>query len=133
MKVTKLIREYVEEEVRKAYDSKQNPYVEQAKKDREMIKAFTEHLLEEQKKEIEVFIEANGLVDSWHSYRPYKSSAQAPSFTAAATEAMVKEAQFKEELAAAKRNKIREIMLQLELGANRAELNAMLSSLLEGV
>ena len=133
MKVTKLIREYVEDEVRKAFDDKKNPYSEQAKKDRELIESFKAQLRAEQQEKINAFIETTGMLDAWRDFKPYRVDSSAPAFTAAATPAMMQEAKFKEKIVQAKKNRTREIMLQLELGANRAELNEMLSNLLSDV
>lgn len=42
MKVTKLIREYVEERVSKVYDAKENPYAYQAELDKKKLEDFQE-------------------------------------------------------------------------------------------
>jgi hypothetical protein len=44
MKVTKLIREYVEEQVAKVYDSRENPYSAQADVDRQKLEALEQEL-----------------------------------------------------------------------------------------
>ena len=132
MKVTKLIREYVREQVSKIYDAKVNPYTEQANKDREKIKAFEEELKEHQKKVIEQFISDNELYTKcWDGIKPMSVCTSIPSFYNVLTPSMLNEKQWGEKNKNDKEAKYREIMLALELGANRDELNRMIAELLK--
>jgi hypothetical protein len=134
MKVTKLIREYVEEQVAKVYDAKVNPYSEQAESDRQMLKAFEEKLRTQQREAIEKFISENELFeDGWGGLKPKTVSTTVPGFTYTLTRAIIDEKKWKEENKKAKNAKVREIILTLELGANRQELNDMIAKLMEDV
>lgn len=129
MKVTKLIREYVEEEVGKVYDAKVNPYAEQAKLDYQKIKDFEEQLNEIKYKAVQAFILENGIYNR-NSREPVEPSSN-PSLFSWRTKAMLDEQDWKAKNNDIKKAKIREIMLALELGANRQELNEMIAKLLE--
>ena len=133
MKVTKLIREYVTAKVEEAYSLKRCPYTEQADKDREALKALTDELLAMQEERIQQFcLEHELLEDRWSGgFAPYKIVAQVPSFYHVNTRAMIDEKEWKTELKAQKLAKTREIMVALELGANRNELNEMIAALLK--
>lgn len=135
MKVTKLIREYVEEQVKKVYDSKENPYSAQAEMDKQKLDAFAHELHSQQKKAIEKFMSENEIFeDTWQGItRKTTVPTQVPGFRYYKTQAMIDEKKWREENDRQKRAKIREIMLALELGANRKELEEMLTKLLEGV
>lgn len=135
MKVTKLIREYVEEQVAAAYNSKENPYAAQAAMDKQMLEAFTQELHDQQKEAIEKFIAEHEIFeDGWRGNRQITTaSTNVPSFTWYVTQAMIDEKKWKDENSRQKRDKIREILLALELGANRKELEEMIAKLLEGV
>ena len=132
MKVTKLIREYVEEQVSKVYDAKQSPYAEQAKLDKQMIKDFENDLHKQQRELIETFLAKNQLLDRYHNYQPLTTvSTHIPCFYYAYTQAMIDDEKWESENRKLKKDKIREIMLNLELGANRQELNEMIAKLME--
>lgn len=133
MKVTKLIREYVTDEVSKVYNAKVNPYSEQAKIDREKIEAFKEYLKVLQRVEIEKFISENVLFEEhWGgNIIPYEVSTSTPSFSYVRTQSMIDEKKWKEENTKAKNTKIRDIILSLELGATKKELETMLAELLK--
>ena len=131
MKVTKLIREYVEEQVSKIYHARENPYTKQAELDKQKFEDFKKKLLENQKKEIEKFFNENNVLDGWNDYKPCKPSAQIPGFSRCVTAAMKSEEDWKQENIRQKNAKVREIILALELGANRQELNDMIAKLLE--
>lgn len=132
MKVTKLIREYVEEQVSKVYDSKVNPYSEQAEIDRKKIKALQEELREQQRETIEKFMSETPLFSStWTGFIPIEITTSVPRFYEVYTKVMIDERKWKEENIKAKNSKIRDIILSLELGANRQELNAMIAKLVE--
>lgn len=131
MKVTKLIREYITEQVSKAYDAKNNPYFEQAELDRQKLKAFEEELRNQQRKSIETFLSENELFGRYDSSKITTISTQIPSVSYYLTQAIIDERTWKEENIRAKRTKISEIILALELGANRQELNDMIENLLK--
>ena len=131
MKVTKLIREYVEEQVSKVYDSKENPYSKQAELDKQKFEDFKKELLASQKKEIEKFFDENNVLDGWSDYKPCTPSAQIPGFSRCVTASMKCAEDWKKENIRQRNAKVREIILALELGANRQELNDMIAKLLE--
>lgn len=133
MKVTKFIREYVEEEVSKVFDNRVNPYLEQSLDDSDMINAFKEKLIAQQKKSIEDFMSQVNLFEKDHygNVNRLKYSTSIPSFYNAKTQAMLNKENWDIENQRAKKAKIREIIIALELGASRKELNEMISKLLE--
>lgn len=134
MKVTKLIREYVTDEVSKVYNAKVNPYSKQAEIDRQKLKAFGEELRDQQREAIEKFISENELFEyGWGSEvrRIAKVGTSSPSFSYYYTQAMCDERQWNDENNKNKKAKIRDIILSLELGANKHELEAMLAELLK--
>ena len=131
MKVTKLIREYVEEQVAKVYNSKENPYSKQAKLDKQTIEDFQKELHRQQREAIDTFLANTPLFEGWSNNCPLKVSTSVPGFSRAKTRAMVDEENWKTENSRQKSAKIREIMLSLELGANRQELNDMIAKLME--
>ena len=130
MKVTKLIREYVEEQVGKVYNAKVNPYSEQAELDRQKLKDFMETIREQQQEFINKFLLENPAINTWDN-RPYVKSAETLHFSNWGTQATVNEKKWEQENKRQKDAKIREIMLSLELGANRQELNDMIAKLME--
>lgn len=129
MKVTKLIREYVEEQVSKAYAAKHNPYSEQAKLDAQMIEEFKEKFEQIKLEAVTEFILKNKMFNSYNK-EPIIASVD-PCFYRWRTKAMLDEQAWKDENNKLKQAKIREIMLNLELGANRQELNDMIAKLME--
>lgn len=134
MKVTKLIREYVEDEVAKVYDVKVNPYSEQAKLDRQKIEELKKELVRQQIETITKFTSENELYErgwSTNLMRPYKVSTCIPGFNYCCTQAMVDEEEWKNENTRLKREKVREIIVNLELGATKQELNEMIVKLME--
>jgi hypothetical protein len=132
MKVTKLIREYVTDEVSKVYDAKVNPYTKQAELDRKKLDDLQEELRQQQKEAIKKFMSENELFERhWGNYiEPYEIRTSVPSFGNVLTKAIVDAKKWEEENATAKSKKIRDIILNLELGATRQELDDMLSKLL---
>ena len=133
MKVTKLIREYVTDEVSKVYDAKVNPYSEQAEIDKTKIENLKEELKTQQRETIEKFVSENEVFEEgWRGVtNPYTISTNIPSFHYMRTKAMIDEGKWHNENIKAKNAKIRDIILSLELGANRQELNNMLAELLK--
>lgn len=131
MKVTKLIREYVEEQVSKVYDAKENPYYEQSKMDAQKIAEFKDTLKDITYKAVEEFLSKNNILNSWTDKPEVPSSD--PTFHRWKTQAMLDAATWNKENTQQKNAKIREIMLALELGANRQELNDMIAKLLEDI
>lgn len=132
MKVTKLIREYIEEQVSNVYDAKVNPYTEQAKADKEMLTTFQNDLHCQQKKMLDEFMEKNKLFCDWGNHSPIESiSTSVPGIYRYYTKAMLDEELWRKENNRCKHIKIKEIMVNLELGATRQELNEMIAKLLE--
>ena len=129
MKVTKLIREYVEEQVSKAYKAKENPYSEQAKIDKQKIKDFEKTLNDIAFNAVSEFL-LNNEIFSTYNDEPITASSN-PYFYYWQTKAMMDEKKWNEENTRQKNAKIKEIKLALELGANRQELNDMIAKLLE--
>ena len=130
MKVTKLVREYVTEEVHKAFAAKQNPYAEQAKKDEESIRELSNLIKEQQKLLVGEFVEKNEVHSSW-SGGPYTVSTLCPSFHDMLTPAMKNARAWREENLRQEARKLREILVSLELGANRDELKSMIEELMK--
>lgn len=132
MKITKLIREYVEEQVSKVYDAKKNPYSEQATIDKQKLKDFTAELRQQQQILIDKFLSENEIFeDDWRGFRrKTTASTNVPSFDYCKTQAIMDEKKWTDENTKAKNAKIREIMINLELGANRQELSDMIASLM---
>ena len=131
MKVTKLIREYVEEEVYKVYDSKQNPYSEQASIDRKKIADLRDLLINKQQELIDDFISSTPLFSKYSTDEVAKITPAVTSFYHMSTQAMVDEEKWERENARLKLAKVREIIVNLELGANREELKAMIAELIK--
>lgn len=129
MKITRLIREYVTEEVHKAFSAKENPYAEQAKADEENIRQFRKQLKEQQETAIEHFVRNNNIYRSW-SGGPYGVCISIPSFHDMTTSAMRKAKEWEEESLRQEAQKIRDILVSLELGATKAELKAMIEELM---
>lgn len=133
MKVTKLIREYVTDEVSKVYDAKVNPYSEQAEIDKQKIEKLKEELKTQQIETIEKFVSENEVFEEgWKGViNPYPVHTSIPSFLHMKTKAMINEGNWYKENFQAKNAKIRDIIISLELGASRHELNDMLAELLK--
>lgn len=133
MKITKLIREYVEEQVAKVYDARENPYTAQAEADKLKIEAFEEEIKTQQKEAIDKFLAENELFENdWRGTRRKTTmGTSTPCVSYYKTQAMLKSKEWQEENSRQKKAKTREIMLALELGANRKELDEMLAKLLE--
>ena len=131
MKVTKLIREYVEEQVSKVYDTKINPYSEQAEIDRQKIKDFEHYLRQAQQELIDQFLIELPLFNAYNR-EPTDRKASVSNLSYDYSQNMINEMDWKRENIRKKKDKIKEIMLALELGANRQELNDMIAKLLEG-
>ena len=133
MKITKLIREYVEEQVAKVYDARKNPYAEQAEQDKQKIEAFEQELRDQQKEALDKFLAENELFENdWRGTRRKATmGTSTPCVSYYKTQAMLKSKEWQEENSRQKKAKTREIMLALELGANRKELDEMLAKLLE--
>ena len=129
MKVTKLIREYIEEQVSMVYDAKTNPYAEQANRDRQKIRDFGDTLRKQQQAAIDQFVAEMPVYDSWRDWGPFKPEPRCPDFGRARSKAMMEKERWEKENQKAKAAKIREIMLAVELGANRTELNDMIEKL----
>lgn len=132
MKITKLIREYVEDEVNKVFNAKQNPFSEQAARDREMILAFKEELKAAQQVMLDKFVADNHLMKSDGS-QLYKAEASVPSLFWAQTAAMRNEVEWKTNNKQERSTTIKRILTALELGANRQDLHNMLAELKEKV
>lgn len=134
MKVTKLIREYVEEQVSKVYDTKVNPYTQQADNDRQKLKAFEVKLRNQQRETINKFLSENELFeDNWCSggFRKVECNTNIPCFSHYKTQSIINEKKWIEENKRAKNAKVREIIVSLELGATKQELNDMIAKLME--
>jgi hypothetical protein len=119
----------VEEQVSKAYATKQNPYSEQAKLDAQMIEDFIKRFEQIKLEAVQEFILKNQLFSNYDK-TPIIATSD-PYFSRWRTQAMLDEQTWKNENNKLKNLKIREIMLALELGANRQELNDMIAKLLE--
>lgn len=130
MKITKLIREYVQDEVNKVFNAKQNPFSEQAARDREMILAFKEELRAAQQVMLDKFVADNQLMKDDGS-QLYRAEASVPSFFWAQTVAMRNEVKWKNNNKQERLGTIKRILTALELGANRQDLHNMIAELKE--
>jgi len=130
MKVTKLIREYVEEKVGAAYAAKVNPYTEQANLDKEKLKAYQELICKQQREFLDAILKEVQLFNHWNKEPVTQISTSCPSLMSFKTRAMQQAADWDAENKRLKNAKIKEILLALELGANRRELEEMLSKML---
>lgn len=130
MKVTKLIREYVEEQVSKVYDAKVNPYAKQAEIDLKTIEEFEEQLRSTQQEQIDKFLSEFPLFNSY-TREPTTRKAYAPNFTYDMSQAMQDKNDWDRENTKQKKAKVRDIIIALELGANRQELNDMIEKLMD--
>ena len=108
-----------------------NPYSEQAAIDRKKIEDFKAELQAQQRAALDKFLADNLLFDTWNDYAPAKVGTSIPGFSYVATQAMRDEANWKKEIVSQKKAKVREILMALELGANRQELTNMIAALLE--
>lgn len=129
MKITRLVREYVTDEVHKAFYAKENPYAAQAKADEESIRDFKRLLKEQQEAAVKEFVSRHEVYSSW-SGGPYGVSSCVPSFHDMETPAMKKSKEWEKDRANKEVRKVRDILVALELGANRDELKAMIEELL---
>jgi hypothetical protein len=133
MKVTKLIREYVTEKVSEVYDSRVNPFTEQAKADKEMLDRFEEELRNNQQAMLDGFVSEHELYCYWGDHEPAtKFTATTCSIGNYLTKSMMDERRWRYENNRQKKAKIQEIILNLELGATRKELDEMLANVLKG-
>ena len=135
MKATKLIREYVENEVAKAYESRKNPHKEQAERDKVLISAFRKELKEQQAHMMEKFIVKYGIVGS-RSGLPIPTSdvgTSTPSLYDWATEDMFLAEKWEQQNQRDRARKTREILVNLELGATKTELQEMMQKMLEEI
>ena len=130
MKITKLIREYVIDEVSKVYKAKLNPYKEQAAVDREKILGFRAELKRIQQEAIDKFVDEMNLMNRDGTNR-CTVEASVPHMVWACTEAMVNEQKWEKENRLAEDRKIKEILTALELGATRQDLLDMIAKLQE--
>lgn len=132
MKVTKLIREYVEEQVSKVYDAKENPYTRYAKLDEMKLEDFQNELHKQQRELIDEFFQENDLYHAWSGELVKQMHTKCPDITGSfKTKAMIEKSKWDRENKRQQDVKVREIMVALELGANRQELNDMIAKLLE--
>lgn len=132
MKVTRLIREYVSNTISEAYSKKNNPYKESADADRKLIESFKKQLELDQENALRKFIIENGIMDTYHK-RAYKIQTCVPSFAFLGTQAMIDEKEWNAEQERIKKKKIDDVILSLELGANRAELDEMLKKIIDEI
>lgn len=132
MKVTRLIREYVTNTISEAYAKKKNPYKESADADRELIEAFKKQLELDQENAIRNFIIENGMFDTYRK-GSYMAKACVPNFFNLGTQAMIDEKEWEVDQKRIKKKKIDEVILSLELGANRAQLDEMLKKIIDEI
>ena len=132
MKLTKLIREYVSDEVAKAYSGRKNPHSEQAAVDRAAIVDLQKKLKEQQKSMLTEFAEAHNVVH-YRSGKPVAGDVctSTPSLYDWRTEAMFLEEKWNQQNQVDRDKKEREILLSVELGATKNELVEMIQSLIK--
>lgn len=129
MKVTKYIREYVTEEVNRIYNAKKNPFEEEYNAWKETVSKFRDALLEEVKARVQVFADECGCV-KWDG-KPYTADGCVSNFSFGSMRAKCDTDyhKWREANEKAKQNKIREILISLELGATKSELTDMIAAL----
>lgn len=132
MKVTRLIREYVSNTISEAYSKKNNPYKESADADRKLIESFRKQLELDQENALRKFIIENEIVDTYRKCA-YSAKTCIPSFHNFGTQAMIDEREWNAEQERIKKKKIDDVILSLELGANRAELDEMLKKIIDEI
>jgi hypothetical protein len=130
MRVTKLIREYVEDRVSAAYNAKENPYAWQAELDQKKLEDLQSLLHKQQKEFLDAILKELELFNYWNNEPVEHIPTRCPSITSYKTTAMRQKDEWDRENARLKKAKIRDIMLALELGASRKELEDMLAELL---
>ena len=133
MKVTKLIREYVEEQVSKAYAARKNPYSDMAKLDNEKLEDYQKLLHKQQREFLDAIQRELPLFNRWNNEPVDHISTNCPCLASYKTFAMRQAGEWDRENKQLKNAKIREILLNLELGATRKELDEMLAKVLEEV
>lgn len=121
MRVTKLIREYVTEEVKKAYAPKIESVFDEYHKERDYYTDLIKIVVDEAKERIASFLPENytstyhdtiiSHYDIWDKERYYE----------------LREA--KREIERERDEKIKDVLINLELGATRADLDKMLSEI----
>ena len=135
MKVTRVIREYVEKEIKDAYNAKKNPYSEQADADRKMIKDFEIELGQMLNEKIEAFFGKHELY-SLYSHKDAKLEAPKKeyySIGSVATKAMREENKWFTENNNACSVAIRNILMDIELGGTKSELKTIIAAALEEI
>lgn len=130
MKITRLIREYVTDEVTKVYEAKLNPYTEQAEMDRQKILSFRAELKAIQQEALDKFVVEMNLMNRDGSSR-CTIEASVPYMQWAVTQAMFNEQMWIKENRVLRDRKIKEILTALELGATRLDLLDMMEKLKE--
>lgn len=129
MKVTKFIREYVTEEVNRIYNAKKNPFKEEYKACEETVNKFRDALVEEIKARVQAFADENGCT-RWDG-KPYIADGAVSGLSLGSMRTKCEKDYFDWERAneKAKQDKIREILISLELGATKSELTDMIAAL----
>ena len=133
MRVTKLIREYVEDSVREAYAPKINACDADYRKKTDEVNKILTKMAEEFDTAAKEVIKENGLSVDIEYYRgnkeativSYRSSFGNKEYAAVAKEI--------DALVGERNEKIKEILLTLELGGTKAELDEMLKKIKEEV
>ena len=129
MKVTKFIREYVTEEVNRIYNAKKNPFEEEYNAWKETLREFHDAIRQEIKNRVQAFADENGCVG--YGGKPYSSDSvlSVPSFGCMRAKCENDYYAWRDANDKAKKDKIREILISLELGATKSELTDMIAAL----
>ena len=129
MKVTKYIREYVTDEVNRIYNAKKNPFEEEYNAWKEVVNKFRDTLFEEIKARVQSFADEFGCV-RWDG-KPYIANDAVSGLRLGSMMAKCENDYFawRDANEKAKQDKIREILISLELGATKSELTDMIAAL----
>lgn len=132
MKVTKYIREYVEDEVSRIYDAKKNPFAESLERDNFEIENFKESIQQEVIKRVQEFADQHGFVD--YAGRPYVAEKSAYiNLGGIGPKISADYSRWNEKNRKEKADKVRDILISLELGATKSELTDMIAALTQEI
>lgn len=132
MKVTKYIREYVENEVSRIYDAKKNPFAESLERDNLEIEAFNESIRQEVVKRVQEFADQHGFVN--YAGKPYVADKSVNiNLGGIRSKSSAEYLKWNGENRKEKADKVRDILISLELGATKSELTDMIAALTQEV
>lgn len=129
MRVTKYIKDYVTEEVSRIYNAKKNPYTDLVKDFNDTVDAFIDALNEEIEKKISAFVAESGAV-GWNGEEYLLGRRKFVSYNTFYSPYSKLSNQWNQDNAKAREDKIREILISLELGeTSKSELTNLIANL----